>query len=85
MVSFDNVGDFARLKLEFPPGVLDGISIGASVACNGTCLTVVETEGDAACFDLSTSSRRSGRLTGARLVPVLRGKAASAGLPRLKQ
>ena len=45
VVSFDNVGDFARLKLKFPPNTLDGILIGASVSCNGTCLTVVETAG----------------------------------------
>ena len=67
VVSFDNVGDFARLKLEFPPGVLDGISIGASVACNGTCLTVVETEGDAACFDLIVETLRATNL--GELVP----------------
>lgn len=67
VVSFDNVGDFARLKLEFPKGTLDGILIGASVACNGTCLTVVETEGDVACFDLIVETLRATNL--GELVP----------------
>ena len=62
MVSFDNVGDFARLKLKFPPNTLDGILIGASVACNGTCLTVVETDGDCACFDLIVETLRATNL-----------------------
>ena len=67
VVSFDDVGDFARLKLKFPPKTLDGILIGASVACNGTCLTVVETEGDTACFDLIVETLRATNL--GELVP----------------
>ena len=67
VVSFDDVGDFARLKLKFPPETLDGILIGASVACNGTCLTVVETEGDTACFDLIVETLRATNL--GELVP----------------
>ena len=27
-------------RLQFPPGVADGLAIGASVAVDGTCLTV---------------------------------------------
>ena len=60
-MSFANVGDFARLKLRFPPNTLD-ILIGASVACNGTCLTVVETDGDCACFDLIVETLRATNL-----------------------
>ena len=33
-------GDFASLSVAFPPGAADGVQIGASVAINGTCLTV---------------------------------------------
>jgi riboflavin synthase len=33
-------GDFVTLAVSFPPGSADGIQIGASVAINGTCLTV---------------------------------------------
>jgi len=62
VVSFDSVGDFARLKLTFPPGTLSGILIGASVSCNGTCLTVVETAGDTASFDLIVETLRATNL-----------------------
>ena len=38
--------------LQFPPGFLAGQEIGASVACDGTCLTVVRHhDGDRADFD----------------------------------
>jgi riboflavin synthase len=30
----------ATLGIDFPPGALTGITIGASIAINGTCLTV---------------------------------------------
>ena len=36
----DQRGDFATLTLEFPPDMLAGLKIGASVAINGACLTV---------------------------------------------
>ena len=32
--------DFQSIHVSFPPGKTDGIQIGASVAINGTCLTV---------------------------------------------
>lgn len=32
--------DFRSFRVEFPAGRVDGIQIGASVAINGTCLTV---------------------------------------------
>lgn len=35
----------------FPDGMLDGVSIGASVAINGTCLTVTRQEGHNLYFD----------------------------------
>ncbi|AXS82368.1 MULTISPECIES: riboflavin synthase subunit alpha [Marinobacter] len=37
--------------VRFPEDKLDGVSIGASVAINGTCLTVTRHEGSALCFD----------------------------------
>jgi riboflavin synthase len=40
-----------RLWVHFPPGFLDGIQRGASVALDGACLTVVEQDGDLARFD----------------------------------
>jgi riboflavin synthase alpha subunit len=33
--------DFRSIKVQFPSGKMDGIKIGASVAINGTCLTVI--------------------------------------------
>lgn len=33
-------GEFASLAISFPPGTADGVQIGASIAINGTCLTV---------------------------------------------
>lgn len=43
--------------LQFPPGFLDGQEIGASVACDGTCLTVVRHhDGDRADFDVMQQS-----------------------------
>lgn len=43
--------------LQFPPGFLAGQEIGASVACDGTCLTVVRHhDGDRADFDVMQQS-----------------------------
>ncbi|MGL4187913.1 MAG: riboflavin synthase subunit alpha [Sphaerotilus sulfidivorans] len=43
--------------LQFPPGFLAGQEIGASVACDGTCLTVVQHhDGDRADFDVMQQS-----------------------------
>ena len=70
VVSFDNVGDFARLRLRFPENTLDGIKIGASVSCNGACLTVTTVEANEpsiACFDLIVETLRATNL--GELVP----------------
>lgn len=60
--AFENLNDeFARLTLGFPAKTLDGILIGASVAVNGTCLTVVELgdDGESASFDLIVETLRA--------------------------
>lgn len=36
----DSKDDFSSIRIRFPPGKLDGVQVGASVAVNGTCLTV---------------------------------------------
>jgi len=36
----DRNADFSSVRIRFPPGRLDGVQVGASVAVNGTCLTV---------------------------------------------
>lgn len=44
-------------RLRFPPGFADGLAIGASVACDGTCLTVTSLHGpDQADFDVMQQS-----------------------------
>jgi len=44
-------------RLQFPPGFADGLAIGASVSCDGVCLTVTALEGaDAARFDVMQQS-----------------------------
>ena len=61
--SFENLNDeFARLTLRFPGNALEGISLGASVAVNGTCLTVTAVDGDAASFDLIVETLRATNL-----------------------
>lgn len=41
------------LQLRFPAGFADGLAIGASVSCDGVCLTVTALDGaDAASFDV---------------------------------
>ncbi len=40
-----------RLVLQGPPGLAVGLQVGASVAVDGTCLTVTAVDGDAMCFD----------------------------------
>jgi len=43
--------------LEFPPGFCEGLEIGASVACDGVCLTVTELQGSTrANFDVMQQS-----------------------------
>ena len=63
--SFENLDDqFARLTLGFPERTLDGILIGASVAVNGTCLTVTRLgeDGTSASFDLIVETLRATNL-----------------------
>ncbi len=44
-------------RLRFPPGFAEGLEIGASVACDGVCLTVTARHGeDAADFDVMLQS-----------------------------
>ena len=54
----------ATLGITFPPGALTGVTIGASVAINGTCLTVVTADGDVASFDVVDETLRVTNLGG---------------------
>jgi len=54
-------------RLRFPPGFADGLAIGASVACDGTCLTVTALHGaDQADFDVMQQSLALTTLHGLR-------------------
>ena len=54
---------FARLRAEFPPGAADGVALGASVALNGTCLTVTaQPTANELCFDLIEETLRATNL-----------------------
>lgn len=44
--------------IEFPAGATDNLQIGASVAINGTCLTVTRVEGQTAYFDVMQETLR---------------------------
>ena len=44
--------DFRTHTVELPEDMAGGLQTGASVAHNGCCLTVTETDGRTACFDL---------------------------------
>jgi riboflavin synthase len=53
--------------LAFPPGFADGLAVGASVAVDGTCLTVTTLQGsDAAAFDVMQQSLALTTLAGLR-------------------
>lgn len=47
----ENSLDFASFHFDFPPSLRDGLAIGASVAINGTCLTVRRITDDRVSFD----------------------------------
>ncbi len=40
VVDVEERENFRSIRIEFPDGKADGVQIGASVAVNGTCLTV---------------------------------------------
>ncbi|SRR5690554_396224 len=44
--------------IEFPPGATENLQIGASVAINGTCLTVTRVDGLTASFDVMQETLR---------------------------
>ena len=55
------------LTLQFPPGFADGLAVGASVSCDGVCLSVTSLAGgDAATFDVMQQSLALTTLAGLR-------------------
>ncbi len=51
VAALESRGDFATLRFDFPERLLSGLQNGASVAINGTCLTVREIDGLRVSFD----------------------------------
>jgi len=54
--------EFSSLQIEFPDQKIRGAQIGASVAINGTCLTVTNVEGDVGHFDIIAETLRATNL-----------------------
>lgn len=57
--SVNQLQDFIQARIEFPAGLMAGIQIGASVAINGTCLTVTAIDGDTLNFDIIVETLRA--------------------------
>ncbi|PNW82839.1 hypothetical protein CHLRE_06g296600v5 [Chlamydomonas reinhardtii] len=60
----DRQDKFSSLEISFPAGKADGVKIGASVAINGTCLTVTHIAGDTLGFDVMMETLRATNLGG---------------------
>jgi len=53
---------FSQVQIRLPDGRAANIQIGASVAINGTCLTVTRADGDLLFFDIMTETLRATNL-----------------------
>ncbi|EIE19022.1 riboflavin synthase [Coccomyxa subellipsoidea C-169] len=62
VVKVHQLEDFRSISIQFPSGSMGGIQIGASVAINGTCLTVTEIDGDRLKFDIIVETLRATNL-----------------------
>jgi hypothetical protein len=58
----DREPGLTRLAVRLPPGKGEGVAVGASVAINGTCLTVTGSEGDLLFFDVMSETLRATNL-----------------------
>lgn len=58
VVAIDAQPQLHQITLRFPQPLLDGLVTGASVALNGTCLTVVSIKGDEVAFDMMMETLR---------------------------
>ncbi|GIM02974.1 hypothetical protein Vretimale_7764 [Volvox reticuliferus] len=64
VTAVDSKEKFSSLDILFPHGKVDAIKIGASVAINGTCLTVTRIEEDTLSFDIMMETLRATNLGG---------------------
>lgn len=58
VAEIQSVPGLSTLIIEFPEGSIEGITIGASVAINGTCLTVTRQQGNLLYFDAMQETLR---------------------------
>jgi riboflavin synthase len=59
VATVDRKENLSTLDITFPHGKVDGIKIGASVAINGTCLTVTSISGETLSFDVMMETLRA--------------------------
>lgn len=59
IADLDSNDNFKAIRIQFPNGKADGVQIGASVAINGTCLTVTAIHGDVLSFDVMQETLRA--------------------------
>ncbi len=52
VISAEHRENFMQLTLALPPANCDQLQLGASIAVNGTCLTITHFEDNQVCFDL---------------------------------
>ncbi|GIL51002.1 hypothetical protein Vafri_7075 [Volvox africanus] len=71
VTAVDSKEKFSSLDILFPQGKVDGIKIGASVAINGTCLTVTKIAKDTLSFDVMMETLRATNLGGLKLGSVV--------------
>ncbi|KAF6258725.1 riboflavin synthase [Scenedesmus sp. NREL 46B-D3] len=59
VAQLDTKENFRSFRINFPAGRTENIQIGASVAINGTCLTVTAIDGDVLSFDVMAETLRA--------------------------
>jgi riboflavin synthase len=64
VVDVSRAEGLSRVNIRLPPGRAANIQIGASVAINGTCLTVTAADGDMLSFDIMSETLRATNLGG---------------------
>jgi riboflavin synthase len=59
VAELDSKDNFKSFKIDFPAGKTSGVQIGASVAINGTCLTVTAIDENVLSFDVMMETLRA--------------------------
>jgi riboflavin synthase len=62
VMDVDTQDKFRQVQVKFPPGSVDNVKLGASVAVNGVCLTVTEIHKDMLHFDIMMETLRATNL-----------------------